>query len=263
MLVREKILQCRGIVRSEIGREPRCGILIVVLFLRFIRDIVVHLQKAAELRNRIGGAEEIVPAPEIDRCLLEHRGAHLAGKEPVPDQLIQREHLVIQILLDCFRREPHRRRADCFVRILRRLSLLEGPCLGGKVLFPVIVVDVLARFLHRVVAQPRGIRPHIGDETNAAVIAEVDSFIQFLRQHHCPLGVKPEAPCRFLLEGAGNERRAGIPPDRLPLDIVQHKGLAADVVDISLRRRAVMDVRIFPRHLEKLRKERFVPVGAE
>ena len=59
----------------------------------------------------------------------------------------------------------------------------------------------------RVVADARGIGTHVGDETDGAFLADLDAFIQPLRQHHGALHAEAQLARGFLLQGGGDERR--------------------------------------------------------
>ncbi len=56
----------------------------------------------------------------------------------------------------------------------------------------------------------RGIGAHVGDETHAAEISQLESFVQLLCDDHGLCRGEIELARRFLLERAGDERRIGL-----------------------------------------------------
>ena len=70
------------------------------------------------------------------------------------------------------------------MRVLRVLLALVD--VGGRrqEARAVALADVAADFGHRVVADARRIGAHVGDQADRAFLADLDTFIQALRQHH-------------------------------------------------------------------------------
>ena len=54
-------------------------------------------------------------------------------------------------------------------------------------------------------ATSRRIGPHIADQTDRTFFAELDAFVEPLRDHHGPLGGEAELARRLLLELTGDE----------------------------------------------------------
>jgi hypothetical protein len=73
-------------------------------------------------------------------------------------------------------------------------------------------VDVLAGGVFCGVRDARRVGPHVGDETLGAVTAaEIDAFVQGLRELHGLANAELEFARRFLLQSRSGERRGGIP----------------------------------------------------
>ena len=81
----------------------------LIFFVLNVLRLLIDLQKAFELQHRTRHAEAVGVAAafgvDIDRGLIEDGGIHLRGHEALPDQLINLELIILQILLD--------RRRDC------------------------------------------------------------------------------------------------------------------------------------------------------
>src|SRR5690606_12653133 len=86
----------------------------------------VDLEPARVLEDPTARAERVGRSPrgrrlDVDRGLVEDRVLHLARDEPIPDQLVELELLVLQVLSDGVGRVVERRRADGLVGVLRAL----------------------------------------------------------------------------------------------------------------------------------------------
>ena len=97
------------------------------------------------------------------------------------------------------------------MRILGVLLASVEDRLLRKVGPAVDIGNIRAHHLHRVVRDPSRIRAHIGDQANAAFVAEFDAFVKPLRQHHRFLHGEAKPARGILLQFAGDERRNGIP----------------------------------------------------
>ena len=113
---------------------------------------------------------------------------------------------------DLFRRAHGRSRPDRFVRVLRvllALIVVRRPAAGtAPRSAPPIKV---AHFLQRVFGNARRVGTHVRDQTNRALFADLDAFIQPLGQHHGSLDAEAQLARRFLLQRRGNERRNRVP----------------------------------------------------
>ena len=132
--------------------------------------------------------------------------------------------------LDLIRRMHHGCGPYGFVRVLRFLFGFVN--VGGlrQVGRTVFLADESAHFLDGFSRYARRIRTHIGDQTYRAFLAQLDTFIEPLREHHGALHAEPELARRFLLQGRGDERRHRITPllagtDRLDYILSTFEGL--------------------------------------
>src|SRR5713226_613544 len=87
------------------------GILVFFFFLvltarrvNYLRLDVIHGEVAVELEHRAGGAESVVAGGDINRGLVEDRREHLRSHKPLPDELVELEHVRLEILADVFGR---------------------------------------------------------------------------------------------------------------------------------------------------------------
>ena len=90
------------------------------------------------------------------------------------------------------------------------LAFVEDGLLG-QIRAAVDIGYVSSHHLHRVIGDAGRIAAHVGDQTDASFIAELDTFVEALRQHHRFFDGKAEAASGVLLQFARCERRHGIP----------------------------------------------------
>ena len=128
-----------------------------------------------------------------------------------------------------------------FLRVLR-LGFID-PRLFGKPLLPVQLHDHVANLADRLLRQIERVGAHIGDETDLA-LADVDAFVQLLRDAHGLLRAEAQFAGGLLLQGRGRERRRGIALALLAID-VEHLEFAVrgvlqrafDLAGLPLRRK--------------------------
>ena len=165
-----------------------------------LRFLIQH-RKARETHHRAGGAKRIRRRFHVNPRLVDDRGAHLAGHQPVPDQPIKGKLLGGQVRLETVRRTQHRRGPDRLVRFLRSLLLAVLARLGHHVILTVMLGDVGLRFLYSVISQPRRIGPHVGDQAGLAVVADGQALVEPLRHPHGALGGEAQLANRLLAAG--------------------------------------------------------------
>ena len=185
---------------------------LLVFFVGLVLAFFVHLKKAAELQHRPGGAEQIFAGVlaarrDVDSGLVEYRGRHLGGYEAVPDQAVELELVLGQILCHVVGAVLHGSGTDGFVRILRVLLGLVNVGRFGQKLGPELDRDVGARFLQGVFGYACGIRTHVGDQADRAFLAELDALIEPLRQDHGAFDAEAQLARGFLLQGGSDEGR--------------------------------------------------------
>ena len=112
------------------------------------------------------------------------------------------------IRLHVVRMAHGRARTDGFVRILRVLLRLVGVGRLRQELRAVFLPNQLAHFGQRFIGNAGGVGTHVGDQTNRALVAEIDAFIQPLGDHHGALHAETQLARGILLELAGGKRRS-------------------------------------------------------
>ncbi len=132
---------------------------------------------------------------------------HLGGYEPPPDKLVEGEHVLIEVGLQLFRREPHVGRADRLVGVLGRLAVREDVRLGGHVGRAEGSTDELPRVRQRLARYAHGVGPHVRDEARCRALADLHALEEPLRDDHRPFRREAQPRGRLLLEGARLVRR--------------------------------------------------------
>ena len=108
----------------------------------------------------------------------------------------------------------------------------------------------------RALGHARGIRAHVGDETDGALVADVDSLVQILRDAHRPLGPEGELLRRLLLQRRRRERRRGVLATLATLDLRDLERPATfEIVDDALRLGLVVDLRFLAIDVMELGRE--------
>jgi len=111
------------------------------------------------------------------------------------------------VLLHALGRELERRRANRLVTVLRVFLRLEDVWFVRNELGAEACRDVNARLVDGVGRHADRVGAHVGDEADgAAIFAEVDPFVQMLRDLHRSLGAEAETVDGVLLELAGRVR---------------------------------------------------------
>jgi hypothetical protein len=139
------------------------------------------LEMSFKFEHAAGHAEvirELRLRDDVDRCLIEDRGRHLAGDEPLPDELVEPVLFVAEILPDRLRGELYVRRPDGFVGVLR-LDLLFARIFVGscrQILRPQLS-DELTSVRNRIGADTGRIGTHVGDETDCSFGTDLNALI--------------------------------------------------------------------------------------
>src|SRR5580704_7076869 len=190
--------------------RKRLALAFVVLFVLFAVGVgdghLVDAEVAVEFLDRTRGAKGVVGGTDVNRGLVEDGGQHLRSDKALPDQLVQLEEIIFQILADVFRRAHGVRRTHGFVGFLRVLLGLVIVGLFGKIAGAETVRDQFAHLREGVIRDVHGIGAHVGDERDGAFFAKLDTFIEFLRERHRALGSVAEAVVGGLLQLGSCER---------------------------------------------------------
>ena len=161
---------------------------------------MIHGQVPVEFLHRTGRAERVIARRHIDRRLIEHRRHHLRGHKPLPDELVQLEHVVAQERSYVLGRPGGIGRTNGFVRVLRILLGLEEIRLLGQVRLAISGADQAAHLVQRVIRNAHRIRAHISDQRDRAFLAQFHAFIEPLREAHGALGRVAQAIVGGLLK---------------------------------------------------------------
>ncbi len=162
------------------------------------------------VRAQHGALRAVLAREHFHRHGVEDGRGHLAGHGALPDQRIQPELIGLEFLFDVAGQNIRRGRADRFVRFLCVLRLgAEHPRLFRKPRLTVQLHDHIANLSDGLLRQIERVGAHIGDETDLA-LADVDAFVQLLRDAHGFLRAEAQFAGGLLLQGRGRERRRGI-----------------------------------------------------
>jgi len=160
----------------------------VAVFILVILAFRIDDGEAGEFHDLSLRAEKTIGAGNVNGGLIENGRIHLTGDKAVPDQLIKFELIGAQILLDVLRFISHAGRTNRFMGILRFLRIFVRMRLMRQIIRGITFSDVVANVFEGFFGYPVGVRSHICDETHGTFLAQFDSFIEFLRDHHGLLG---------------------------------------------------------------------------
>src|SRR6185312_13840294 len=214
---------------------------------------------AREFHDASGRAEHVPPEIEVHGSRVEHGRRHLRRHEALPHQLVKLELVILQIAFDGIR--PTRRIGGTygFVRVLRVLALVIAVQLRTTTREKLLAEQrpqIIARCSRCRFRDTCGIGTHVSDETHGPFGADLDALVQILRQSHRALGAEAEPLGRFLLQGAGRERRVRVLATLATLDFRYGERLEApDVVENALRFRRVGDFRLLSVDVVQLCRE--------
>src|SRR6185437_5782125 len=225
------ILERKQLQRLLLGERGQLVLEGLVLVVALVFAFLVDLEEPIELQHAAGGAQLIAIAAggsglDLDRGLIEERRRHLGGHEALPDQLVDLEFVITQIFLHRLGIAQGRSGADGLVRVLR--ALLAGEAIGqlGQVGRAELLANELARLDERVFGDASRVGAHVGDEADHALGADLDAFIQALRQHHGAFDAETELAAGVLLQLAGDEGRQRIALPLLGFDLTDGVGRA-------------------------------------
>src|ERR1039457_4966057 len=186
----------------------------LVFLVLAVFGLFIDFEEAVELHYRSGDTEPVHVAArlgiDVDRGLIKHRGIHLRRDEALPDQFVNLEFVFLQVLFDMVGMARRPSRANGLMRRLRFLLLLI--CIGrfGQIIGAVLAADVFAYFCDRLGGHAGGIGSHVSDQADQALVAEFDTFIEALRDHHGALYAEAQLARGILLQLAGSKWRSGI-----------------------------------------------------
>ena len=260
VLLRQQRVEAERLPRLE--RRKRRGRLVPFLGV-FLARLLIDGEPAGEPLHLPDRAEERLARDDVHRRHVELGGRHLAGDEPVPDELVEVELVRLEVRADPFGREVETRRADRFVGVLRRLALAEVARRLRQVVGAERLPDVLAHRVERLGGDARRVGTHVGDEADRAELAEVLSFVEPLREAHRAGHREAEAARGLLLQLAGRERRGRVPAAPLGLEAGDAEGARRAVGDDGLRGRLVRQRRLLLAPLGGLAPRRVLALPAD
>src|ERR1700674_451323 len=167
--------------------------------------------EAIEDQHRAVRPEEVVGGADIDARLGEARRGHLAGREALPDQPIQPEQVGREIGAERIRCAFDVGRPDRLVRILDRALGLELHLVAASIGRPVLLGDEASSRRARIVRDAEGGGAHVRDQAHGPLAAELDAFVELLRQAHRPVRLHPQPVRCILLQRARFVGRRRIP----------------------------------------------------
>src|SRR5262249_51695730 len=131
------------------------------------------------------------------------------GQEARADEAIEGELILGEEAGYHFGLPRRRARPDRLVGLLRALFRLVGGRAVGEILASEPSRDPLARLVLSLASHPHGVRAHVGDEADGALVAQLDTLVELLGEHHGLACREMELAARLLLGGGGDEGRGG------------------------------------------------------
>ena len=175
-----------------------------VLF--FIVIFAVQLQEAREFQHGACCAQLVVGSINRQGGNVINSIRHLAGNNAVPDERIQLQLVVGEVLLHLGRGTHDAGRTN---RLMRILSVLFGAVmvgLGRAEFAAEVLLDVVTDFVHSYVRQTHGVGSHVGNKADGG-FAQGYAFIKLLCEHHGLFGAEVKLFVGLLLHAGGSKRR--------------------------------------------------------
>jgi hypothetical protein len=208
--------------------ERRQAPLAVVLGGVLVAALLVGGEEASERDHGSRGAELGVLAArgagaEPDGHRLAAGVGHLRGERPLPDQVVERELVAVQLAGHIVgSAEPVPGRPDRLVRLLRVLHLaVPAARLGRHGLLPEELACLVAGGGQRRLGERRRVGAHVRD---------VAPLVQPLRDAHRGLCRHAQLAARLLLQRGRHERRRGAARVWLALDAPDSEGCAVEAL---------------------------------
>ena len=235
------------------------------LRLGLVRAFGIDAEESVEQDLPAVRAEGVVLGGDIEARVLEAGRGHLRSERPLPDHGVEPQLVLVQIPPHLVRGTGQVRRTDRLVSLLRAFALrLEMARLVQRVPLAELRADHVLRLLERAFGDVKRVGPHVGDEPDRAV-AERNTLVELLREHHRPLHRVPELPRGLLLQGGCGEWGCGVAAGfalfqaRDPIHRIGERGaMAVRVVaapDLELLA-LVLDERRIERLAEVIRQQR-------
>ena len=213
--------RCFGEVRRRLGEVLLCRHELVkqqlaagfnvrhlgVLF--FIVIFAVQLQEAREFQYGACCAQLVVGSINRQSGNVINSVRHLAGNNAVPDERIQLQLVIGEVLLHLGRGTHNAGRTN---RLMRVLSVLFGAVmvfLRRAEFAAEVLLDIVADFANSNLCQTHGVSSHVGNQADGG-FAQGYAFIKLLCEHHGLFGAEVELFVGLLLHAGGSKRRYGV-----------------------------------------------------
>ena len=213
--------RCFGEVRRRLGEVLFCRHELVkqqlaagfnirnlgVLF--FIVIFAVQLQEAREFQHGACCAQLVVGSINRQGGNVINSVRHLTGNNAVPDERIQLQLVVGEVLLHLGRGTHDAGRTN---RLMRVLSVLFGAVmvfLRRAEFAAEVLLDIVADFGNGNLCQTHGVGSHVGNKADGG-FAQRYAFIKLLCKHHGLFSAEVELFVGLLLHAGGSKRRYGV-----------------------------------------------------
>ena len=232
MLLGLESVPLEGFALFDLG-QPGGGFTFAFLFIVVVLGFFIDREETVELEHRTGHAQLVVTGSDVNAGLVENGGLHLRPDKALPDEIVEFELVFLQVLFYRVRRVKNGSGANSLVGVLCALLGLIGSGLVRQVVGAEPLGDKFSQFLHGLIADAGRVGAHVGNQTDRALFAQLDAFIEPLRQRHGALDTEAKLARRVLLQGAGDKRGNRVAPPLLARD-------GGDVVDRLLQRGHVL-----------------------
>ena len=139
-----------------------------------------------------------------------YTGCHLRSNKTFPDKIVKLKLLACQKGFHAVRCEVHVRRTDGFMSILRVGTGFIEIGFIGYILRAVRSGNQRSGSISRFIRHTHRVCTHISDQTDCSARAEINTFIQLLRNLHRAFRAEAELFCGLLLHSRCDERRQGV-----------------------------------------------------
>ena len=201
------MLLCRHeLVKQQLGARFDVRNLGVLFF---IVIFAVQLQETREFQYGACCTQLVVGSINRQGGNVINSVRHLTGNNAVPDESIQLQLVVGEVLLHLGRGTHDASRTN---RLMRVLSVLFGAVmvfLRRAEFAAEVLLDIVADFGNGNFCQTHGVGSHVGNQADGG-FAQRYAFIKLLCEHHGLFGAEVELFVGLLLHAGGSKRRYGV-----------------------------------------------------
>lgn len=175
--------------------------------LGIVPALLVEGGEAVKLHTEARGLEQVLAGVNIRcHCIVEGI-CHLAGEEPLPDELVELVLIGGKAVLDLVRAHFDHGGTDGLMSILGIGFGLIHPLGRRQVLGAELFADVLGSVCLGLVRDTQRVGTHVGNETHGAHARYLHAFVELLGCLHGAAGLEAQLAGGLLLEGRGGEGR--------------------------------------------------------